>query len=208
LQGSLASVASRAVRAAVADIVPEKREALDEFDNLLDRREPHHTEAQIAAKKAAKGGKNKNNKRQPPDEFGPWDQDCDEFGCWTDPVEKREPHHTEAQIAAKKAAKGGKKNNKRHHTEAQIAAKKAAKAGKSKNNKRQPPDEFGPWDQDCDEFGCWTDPVEKREPHHTEAQIAAKKAAKGKKGNNKREPHHTEAQIAAKKAAGKGKKQN
>ena len=72
------------------------------------------------------------------------------------------------------------------------------------------PDEFGPWDADEDEFGSWVDKrdVEEREPHHTEAQIAAKKAKAAKDAESKaardilesREPHHTEAQIAAKKA--------
>ncbi|KAH8805140.1 hypothetical protein F5884DRAFT_902211 [Xylogone sp. PMI_703] len=104
------------------------------------KREPHHTEAQIAAKEAAavKKNKNKNNKREPqtppPDEFGPWDSEEDEFGSW---VDKREPHHTEAQIAAKEAAakKANGKNGKRepHHTEAQIAAKEAAAAKKKAN---------------------------------------------------------------------------
>lgn len=173
----------------------------------------HHTEAQIAAKAAKVASKKKHNKReaeaQAPDEFGPWDAEEDEFGSW---VNKREAHHTEAQIAAKKAAGKGKKkaNNKRepHHTEAQIAAKAAKGASKKKHSKReakaQAPDEFGPWDAEEDEFGSW---VDKREAHHTEAQIAAKNAAgRGKKkANNKREPHHTEAQIAAKKAAGKKK---
>jgi hypothetical protein len=49
--------------------------------------------------------------------------------------------------------------------------------------------------------------IQERDPHHTEAQIAAKKAeaAKATKGARSvdietREPHHTEAQIAAKKA--------
>ncbi|KAF4612821.1 hypothetical protein G7Y89_g15552 [Cudoniella acicularis] len=36
--------------------------------------------------------------------------------------------------------------------------------------------------------------------HHTEAQIAAKKAKAGARDVDTREPHHTEAQIAAKKA--------
>ncbi|EED15881.1 conserved hypothetical protein [Talaromyces stipitatus ATCC 10500] len=183
-------------------------EAADEDDSEVEKREAHHTEAQIAAKKAAAGKKNgKKPKReaspQEPDEFGPWDSTEDEFGSW---VDKRDPHHTEAQIAAKKAAAAKKngKNPKReaspeeteeeseiekreaHHTEAQIAAKKAA-AGK-KNGKKprreaspQEADEFGPWDSTEDEFGSW---VDKREAHHTEAQIAAKKAAAKKKGTN------------------------
>jgi hypothetical protein len=46
--------------------------------------------------------------------------------------------------------------------------------------KRQAPDEFGPWDSDEDEFGSW---VNKRSPHHTEAQIAAKNAAAGNAGS-------------------------
>ncbi|MCJ1233599.1 hypothetical protein MMC14_001557 [Varicellaria rhodocarpa] len=143
-------------------------------------------------------------------------------------------HHTEAQIAAKKAAaaKGKhtrdvlrpmnsghgipRRTNKRepHHTEAQIAAKKAAAAKatttKGKHARDVPaPDEFGPWDSTEDEFGSW---VDKREAHHTEAQIAAKeakaKAAKGKSARDieEREAHHTEAQIAAKKAAANKKK--
>ena len=40
-------------------------------------------------------------KRQAPDEFGLWDSTEDEFGSW---VDKREPHHTEAQIEAKQQA--------------------------------------------------------------------------------------------------------
>jgi len=41
--------------------------------------------------------------------------------------------------------------------------------------------------------------------HHTEAQIAAKKAKAAKAGKREAEAHHTEAQIAAKKAkAAKG----
>lgn len=163
----------------------------DEFGSWVDKRDPHHTEAQIAAKEAAAAKKHANNnkreahhteaqiaakeaaakkkaghsKREPEpqeaDEFGPWDSTEDEFGSW---VDKREAHHTEAQIAAKEAA----------------AAKKAAK-----NNKReaspQEADEFGPWDTTEDEFGSW---VDKREAHHTEAQIAAKEAAAKKKGTN------------------------
>jgi hypothetical protein len=150
----------------------------------------HHTEAQIAAKKA-KAEKSKANSRDvpAPDEFGPWDSDEDEFGSWVDKrdVEIREPHHTEAQIAAKKA-----------------------KAEKAKADARDvpAPDEFGPWDSDSDEFGSWVDKrdVEIREPHHTEAQIAAKKAkaekdkAQARDEVEAREAHHTEAQIAAKKA--------
>ena len=66
----------------------------------------------------------------------------------------------------------------------------------------QAPDEFGPWDTEEDEFGSW---VDKREPHHTEAQIAAKEAAAKKKAGHKREAHHTEAQIAAKEKAAKAK---
>ncbi|TVY75786.1 hypothetical protein LSUE1_G004954, partial [Lachnellula suecica] len=61
-------------------------------------------------------------------------------------------HHTEAQIAAKKAKAGARDIEvleTRHHTEAQIAAKKAKASARD---------------------------VETREPHHTEAQIAAKKA--------------------------------
>ena len=61
----------------------------------------------------------------------------------------------------------------RHHTEAQIAAKKA-KAAKAKNARDVlAPDEFGPWDATEDEFGSWVDrrDVEIREPHHTEAQV-------------------------------------
>ncbi|KEF53620.1 uncharacterized protein A1O9_10595 [Exophiala aquamarina CBS 119918] len=114
------------------------------------KREPHHTEAQIAAKGAVTtGGKIHNHRRQEADEFGPWDSTGDEFGSWLD---KREPHHTEAQIAAKEAA-ANKKNHKRHYTEAQIAAKKAA--AKNKNHQRSPQedDEFGPWDSTEDEFG-------------------------------------------------------
>lgn len=44
--------------------------------------------------------------------------------------------------------------------------------------------------------------IEEREPHHTEAQIAAKKAKAGARDIEieEREAHHTEAQIAAKKA--------
>ena len=48
-----------------------------------------------------------------------------------------------------------------------IAAK-AAKAAKKTQNKRQEPDEFGPWDTEVDEFGSWAD---KREAHHTDAQV-------------------------------------
>jgi len=46
-------------------------------------------------------------KRQAADEFGPWDSDEDEFGSW---VDKREPHHTEGQVAAKKAAAAASSN--------------------------------------------------------------------------------------------------
>jgi len=46
--------------------------------------------------------------------------------------------------------------------------------------KRQAADEFGPWDSEEDEFGSW---VDKREPHHTEAQVAAKKAAAAASSN-------------------------
>ena len=46
--------------------------------------------------------------------------------------------------------------------------------------------------------------IEERNPHHTEAQIAAKKAAAAKHARSvdieERDPHHTEAQIAAKEA--------
>lgn len=100
------------------------------------------------------------------------DTEEDEFGSWAD---KRDPeaHHTEGQIAAKKAA----------------AAKKAG-------NKRQEADEFGPWDTDEDEFGSWADKREADpEAHHTEGQIAAKQAAAAKASTNcKRDPeaHHTE----------------
>ena len=94
----------------------------------MDKREAHHTEAQIAAKnaakakaKAGKGGK-RDAATPPPDEFGPWDSDADEFGSW---VDKREAHHTEAQIAAKNAAKA-----------------KADKGGK-RDAATPPPDEFG-----------------------------------------------------------------
>ena len=171
--------------------------------------EPHHTEAQIAAKKAAKA--NQNNARQAPDDFGPWDSTEDEFGSWVTPRDAEpEAHHTEAQIAAKKKAKGNSARDaapEAHHTEAQIAAKKAAKA--NKNNARQAPDDFGPWDSTEDEFGSWVTPRDaeaEADPHHTEAQIAAKKKAQAAKGNTARdaepeaEAHHTEAQIAAKKA--------
>jgi hypothetical protein len=42
----------------------------------------------------------------------------------------------------------------RHHTEAQIAAKNAAKKkGGKQARDAQAPDEFGPWDSDSDEFG-------------------------------------------------------
>lgn len=99
---------------------------------------------------------------------------------------KREPHHTEAQIAAKEAAGAGKK-------------------GKGSNHRRQEADEFGPWDSTEGEFGSWLD---KREPHHTEAQIAAKEAAGKGKGNKNNKRHHTEAQIAAKEAAAKKKNHN
>ncbi|EXJ76930.1 hypothetical protein A1O3_10087 [Capronia epimyces CBS 606.96] len=174
--GSLASIASKVVR----EVIPE-----------IARR--HHTEAQIAAKEASAA--KKHQRRQAPDEFGPWDSEEDEFGSW---VDKRSPspHHTEAQIAAKEAA-AAKKHQRRdpHHTEAQIAAKEAAAA--KKHQRRQAPDEFGPWDSEEDEFGSW---VDKRSPHHTEAQIAAKEAAAAKK-HQRRDPHHTEAQIAAKEAA-------
>lgn len=124
-----------------------------------EKREPHHTEAQIAAKEAAAGKKSASHSKriafpQEPDEFGPWDSTEDEFGSW---VDKRGPHHTEAQIAAKEAA--ASKNQDKH-------AKREALP--------QDPDEFGPWDSTEDEFGSW---VDKREPHHTEAQIAAKEAA-------------------------------
>ena len=211
------------------------------FAAPLDIEARHHTEAQIAAKKAAQA-KGKNAARQAPDEFGPWDSTEDEFGSWVTPRDaEAEPHHTEAQIAAKKA-KAAKGNTARdaepeaHHTEAQIAAKKA-KAAKA-NPARHAPDEFGPWDSTEDEFGSWVTPRDavadpEAEAHHTEAQIAAKKA-KAAKGNTARqapdefgpwdstedefgswvtprgaeaeaEPHHTEAQIAAKKAkAAKG----
>lgn len=173
----------------------------------------HHKGAKDkgAKDKEAKDKDAGNEKREPQeaDEFGPWDTTEDEFGSW---VDKRDPHHTEAQIAAKEAAAAKKnaKTHKReaHHTEAQIAAKKAA-AKKKGNGKREPEpqeaDEFGPWDTTEDEFGSW---VDKREAHHTEAQIAAKEAAAKKKGNGKREPHHTEAQIAAKEAAAKKKAAN
>jgi hypothetical protein len=181
-QGSLVSRASKIARAVLPGMDFEKRE-------------PHHTEAQIAAKEAAAGGKKHNHRRQEADEFGPWDSTEDEFGSWLD---KREPHHTEAQIAAKEAA-ANKKNHKRHHTEAQIAAKEAAANKKNHQRSPQEADDFGPWDSTEDEFGSWLD---KREPHHTEAQIAAKEAAANKK-NHKR--HHTEAQIAAKDAAKSGK---
>jgi len=167
------------------------------------RREPHHTEAQIAAKEAAAAGKPKKNNhpRQAADEFGPWDSTEDEFGSWLDKREP-EPHHTEAQIAAKEAAGKGKGHHKRHHTEAQIAAKEAAAKNKHHNRSPQEADEFGPWDSTEDEFGSWLDKREP-EPHHTEAQIAAKEAAG--KGKNHHKRHHTEAQIAAKEAAKGGK---
>ena len=116
----------------------------------------HHTEAQIAAKKA-KAAKTNNARDVPaPDEFGPWDTTEDEFGSWVDKrdIKARGPHHTEAQVAAKKA--------------------KAAKAAKGKAVRAvPPPDEFGPWDTTEDEFGSWVDKreVETREPHHTEAQV-------------------------------------
>lgn len=71
-------------------------------------------------------------------------------------------HHTEAQIAAKKAKEARTKAGARdivesrepHHTEAQIARKKA-KEEKAKASAR--------------------DVVESCEPHHTEAQIAEKR---------------------------------
>ncbi|RAO73516.1 uncharacterized protein BHQ10_009528 [Talaromyces amestolkiae] len=140
------------------------KEAAAAKKNAHNKREAHHTEAQIAAKEAAAAKKAANHKReaspQEADEFGPWDTTEDEFGSW---VDKREPHHTEAQIAAKKAA----------------AAKKAGKPKREASP--QEADEFGPWDTTEDEFGSW---VDKREAHHTEAQIAAKKAAAKKKGTN------------------------
>jgi hypothetical protein len=138
-------------------------------------------------------------------------------GVFAAPVALEPRHHTEAQIAAKNAAadKSGQKHQARdpHHTEAQIAAKNAA-AGKKDQQKNQareaaaapPPDEFGPWDSTEDQFGSWLKREAEPEPHHTEAQIAAKNAAKDKSGqkNQARDPHHTEAQIAAKnEAAGK-----
>ncbi|KAI9708739.1 MAG: hypothetical protein M1820_003694 [Bogoriella megaspora] len=100
---------------------------------ILHKRDPeaHHTEAQIAAKNAA-GHPKKNQARQAPDEFGPWDSTEDEFGSW---VDKRGPeaHHTEAQIAAKEKAKGNNQQKREpHHTEAQIAAKQKAH-GSSQN---------------------------------------------------------------------------
>jgi hypothetical protein len=152
-------------------------------DVIPDLETRHHTEAQIAAKAKAEKEKAKAGARDvpAPDEFGPWDSDSDEFGSW---VDKREAHHTEAQIAAKKA-------------KAEKAKAKAATRDVPE------PDEFGPWDSDSDEFGSW---VDKREAHHTEAQIAAKKAKAAKDKAHARdefetrEPHHTEAQIAAKKA--------
>ncbi|KIX96925.1 uncharacterized protein Z520_07039 [Fonsecaea multimorphosa CBS 102226] len=174
--GSLASMASKVVRAVIPDI--ERR---------------HHTEAQIAAKEAAKAKGNRARSPQAPDEFGPWDSTEDEFGSW---VDKRSPHHTEAQIAAKEAEAKKHQSRSPHHTEAQIAAKEAAKAKGNHARSAQAPDEFGPWDSTEDEFGSW---VDKRSPHHTEAQIAAKEAAAKK--HESREPHHTEAQIAAKEAA-------
>jgi hypothetical protein len=45
---------------------------------------------------------------QEADEFGPWDSTEDEFGSW---VDKREAHHTEAQIAAKEAAEKKEKED-------------------------------------------------------------------------------------------------
>ncbi|OAP59441.1 hypothetical protein AYL99_06739 [Fonsecaea erecta] len=175
--GSLASMASKVVRAVVPDI--ERR---------------HHTEAQIAAKEAAKAKGNHPRSAQAPDEFGPWDSTEDEFGSW---VDKRSPHHTEAQIAAKEAAAKEHHSRSPHHTEAQIAAKEAAQTKGKQPRSAQAPDEFGPWDSTEDEFGSW---IDKRSPHHTEAQIAAKEAAAAKH-HQSREPHHTEAQIAAKEAA-------
>lgn len=90
-------------------VVPSKKEvrnSVDSLDGILRAR--HHTEVQIAAKEAAAGNtnscsSNKHRKRATPapDEFGPWDSEEDEFGSW---VDKRGPHHTEAQIAAKEAA--------------------------------------------------------------------------------------------------------
>ncbi|KAL7931201.1 hypothetical protein V8C35DRAFT_310658 [Trichoderma chlorosporum] len=217
----------------------------DEFGSWADKREPHHTEAQIAAKEAAakKKGEKKGGKKHQAREDDVIPED-DEFGSWAD---KREPHHTEAQIAAKEAAtkkggkkgdnkgkKGGKKDAKKqqarevdevpeddefgswadkrepHHTEAQIAAKEAAakkkngtkkdgkKDGAKKDGKKQQArdvdevpedDEFGSWSDkrdvvpEDDEFGSWAD---KREPHHTEAQIAAKEAAAKKKNGDKK----------------------
>ncbi|RFU35021.1 hypothetical protein B7463_g1282, partial [Scytalidium lignicola] len=165
----------------------------------------HHTEAQIKAKEAAaakKAGGKREPQTPPADEFGPWDAEEDEFGSW---VDKREAHHTEAQIKAKEAATKKKAGGKReaHHTEAQIKAKEAAaakKAGGKRGPQTPPADEFGPWDAEEDEFGSW---VDKREAHHTEAQIKAKEAATKKKASGKREPHHTEAQVKAKEAAAK-----
>ncbi|MCJ1352139.1 MAG: hypothetical protein MMC33_002123 [Icmadophila ericetorum] len=180
VSGSLA--APVAVGAEVGNFAPE----------LAER---HHTEAQIAAKEKAKEAKEKHSRDVPaPDEFGPWDSTEDEFGSWVTPreVEAREPHHTEAQIAAKEKAAAEKASKKKHetrephHTEAQIAAKEKAAAEKASKKKH-----------------------ETREPHHTEAQIAAKEKAAAEKASKKqhetREPHHTEAQIAAKEKAAEEK---
>ncbi|KIW35370.1 uncharacterized protein PV07_02068 [Cladophialophora immunda] len=155
--GSLASMASKVVRAVIPDI--ERR---------------HHTEAQIAAKEAAKAKGHRARSPQAPDEFGPWDSTEDEFGSW---VDKRSPHHTEAQIAAKEAA--AKKHQARdpHHTEAQIAAKEAAA---KKHQSREPHHT----EAQIAAKEAAANKHQSRDPHHTEAQIAAKEAAAAKKGQN------------------------
>ncbi|KAF8867143.1 hypothetical protein BDZ45DRAFT_734403 [Acephala macrosclerotiorum] len=98
--------------AVMASIIARNSDLLPSRDLSL----RHHTEAQIAAKKAKAAST----------------RDAEE-------LEIREPHHTEAQIAAKKAKASARgvdtveareahhKSTKReaHHTEAQIAAKKA-----------------------------------------------------------------------------------
>ena len=67
-------------------------------------------------------------KRQAPDEFGPWDSDEDEFGSW---VNKRDPHHTESQIAAKVAAAQAASGNTAPTTPA------STQGGRCNNNKKR-----------------------------------------------------------------------
>jgi len=101
-------------------------------------------------------------------------------------------HHTEAQIAAKKAKAAGRSLEARHHTEAQIAAKKA------KASARDLTQEEIEEDEDDALLTTLAPGGEIEARHHTEAQIAAKKAKAS--GRTVEARHHTEAQIAAKKA--------